>query len=133
MNRLETHLKSRENEYKSNRQEYEEMLKHKEKELTTALSAIKSARTQSELLRRQRLSTDTNTMGYDKMNELVAKLREHQAQQEKLQADVKSYHRINGSQNKELETIDAIKSYPEKLQKLTKELRVVNKANRDMH
>ncbi len=52
MNRLETHLKSREKEYKSNRTEYEQMLKQKERELTTSLSAIKSARTQSELLRR---------------------------------------------------------------------------------
>jgi len=53
------------------------MLRQKERELTTTLSAIKSARTQSELLRRQKLNTDTSAMGYDKMNELVAKLREH--------------------------------------------------------
>jgi len=42
-------------------------------------------------------------MGYDKMNELVAKLRDVQAKHEALSTDVKSYHRINGEQNKELE------------------------------
>lgn len=109
------------------------MLRQKERELTTTLSAIKSARTQSELLRRQKLNTDTSAMGYDKMNELVAKLREHQTQNDKLTTDVKSYHRINGQQNKELESIDAVKNFPGKLQQLTKELRVVNKANREMH
>ena len=46
---------------------------------------------------------------------------------------MKSYHRINGQQNKELESIDAVKNFPGKLQQLTKELRVVNKANREMH
>ena len=53
------------------------MLKQKERELTTILGAIKSARTQSELLRRQKVIGDTSAMGYDKMNDLVAKLREH--------------------------------------------------------
>lgn len=67
------------------------------------------------------------------MNELVAKLREQQTKYDTLNSDVKSYHRINGQQNKELETIDAEKNYPGKLQSLTKELRNANKANRDLY
>ena len=67
------------------------------------MTALKSARTQSELLRRAKLSTDTSAMGYDKMNELVAKLRVTQSRNEKLHTDVKSYHRLNGQQYRELE------------------------------
>ena len=52
LNRLETHLKSRENEYRSTKTELDEELRKKERELTTALQAIKSARSQSELIRK---------------------------------------------------------------------------------
>ena len=54
------------------------------------MNALKSARTQSELLKRQKLNTDTTSMGYDKVNNLVAKLRELQTQNEELHTDVKS-------------------------------------------
>ena len=68
LNRLETHLKSRDNEYKASRNELEAHLKAKERDLVTTLTALKSARTQSELLRRQQQTTDTSSLGYDKMN-----------------------------------------------------------------
>ena len=84
------------------------------------------------MLRRQKINSDTKTMGYEKMNELTAKLRDLQAKNDDLNIDVKSYHRINNQQNKELETIDAVKNYPGKMQSVMHELRVVNKANRDL-
>lgn len=78
LNRLETHLKSRDNEYKVGKSDLDALLKSKERDLVTTMNALKSARTQSELLRRQKLSTDTSAMGYDKVNNLVAKMRELQ-------------------------------------------------------
>ena len=95
LNRLETHLKSRDNEYKAVRADLDGALRQRERELTTSSTALKSARTQSELLRRQKLSTDTSSMGYDKMNELVAKLRIMQTKNDEFRTDVKSFHRIN--------------------------------------
>ena len=95
LNRLATHLKSRENEFKSLKSELDANLRLRERELATGMTALKSARNQSELLKRQKLGNDASTIGYDKMNELVAKLRELQLKNDNLRTDVKSYHRIN--------------------------------------
>ena len=75
LNRLETHLKSRDNEYKTVSGELATNLRERERELTTKMSLLKQARGQSEVLKKQKLSTDASTMGYDKINELTAKLR----------------------------------------------------------
>ena len=52
LNRLETHLKSRDNEYKTVKSNLDQELRKKEKELNTVLTATKQARANSELLRR---------------------------------------------------------------------------------
>ena len=44
LNRLETHLKSRENEYKTVKAELDATLRKKERELVTSISAMKSIR-----------------------------------------------------------------------------------------
>ena len=111
-------MKSRDNEYRSAKAELEGQLRNKERELASVISSLKSFRNQSELLKRQKLSTDTSALGYEKVNELVAKLRDLQTKNDALTADVKSYHRINGQQNKELEQIDTAKNYPGKLKSL---------------
>jgi len=38
-------------------------------------NALKKARNQSELLKSQKLSSDASSLGYDRVNELVGKLR----------------------------------------------------------
>ena len=72
-------------------------------------------------------------MGYDKINELTAKLRTLQSKNDDLRTDVKSYHRINQNQNRELETLEAIKNFPAKMEALTKELRAINQVNKELH
>ena len=130
LNRLETHLKSRDNEYKTVKTDLDAHLRQRERELTSSSTALKSARNQSELLKRQKLSDDASTIGYEKVNELVAKHRILQTKNDELRTDVKSYQRINQNQNRELETLEAVKNFPAKMEALTKELRAINQANK---
>ena len=74
------------------------------------------------MIKKQKLSTETGAMGYEKMNELIGELRDAQAKNEALTTDSKSLHRINGEQNKELQNQDAAKNYPGKMKDLMKEL-----------
>jgi len=60
LNSLETTLKSRENEYKAERGHFEKVLKEKERELSKAISTIKSTRTETELLRQKQVNTESS-------------------------------------------------------------------------
>ena len=132
INQLESSLKEREIEFKANKAELDGSLREKERQLASTISAIKQHRNHVELLRQQKVNTESSAIGYEKMNELVAKLRELQTEQEHLKTDVKSYQRINSLQNQELEQIDAVKNYQGKVQQLTKDLRLINRANREL-
>ena len=108
-------------------------MRQKERELAAAVSAFKSTSAQSVLIKKQKLSTDTSVMGYEKMNDLVAELREVQAKNEALTTDARSFHRINGEQNKELQNQDAAKNYAGKMKGLMKELSQANAVIKDLN
>eukprot|EP00351_Strombidinopsis_sp_SopsisLIS2011_P006252 CAMPEP_0116884186 /NCGR_PEP_ID=MMETSP0463-20121206/16956_1 /TAXON_ID=181622 /ORGANISM="Strombidinopsis sp, Strain SopsisLIS2011" /LENGTH=122 /DNA_ID=CAMNT_0004540195 /DNA_START=273 /DNA_END=641 /DNA_ORIENTATION=- len=90
MNQLETMLKSKENEYKHARENLMKVLSAKEKELQTTSMAIKSCRAQSETIRKQKLNTEANVIGFDKINELVARLKDAQKINTDLTSEVQS-------------------------------------------
>ena len=106
INQLDTTLKSKENEFISIRDELVKALKVKEKALQQNINAIKSYRAEIDLIRKQKLNTDAGVMGFDRMNELIAKFREVKAKNDELANEVKYMNNISTMQNKELERID---------------------------
>ena len=68
IDKLETSLQSRENEFGHARDELVKALKAKEKLLQQHTAAIKSIKAEIELIRRQRQNTDATVLGVDRMN-----------------------------------------------------------------
>ena len=71
-----------------------------------------------DLIRKQKLNTDAGVMGFDRMNDLIAKFREVKAKNDELANEVKYMNNISTMQNKELERIDDMQNFSNKIKYL---------------
>ena len=78
------------------------------------------------------MNTDAGVMGFDRMNDLIAKFREVKAKNDELANEVKYMNNISTMQNKELERIDDMQNFSNKIKYLVQELQKVNSENRKL-
>lgn len=79
-----------------------------------------------------RSNSDGTNLGYDRINNLTAKLKEAEQKTKELSLDIKSMQRINTEQYSELERIEDTKGYSSKIDQLLSELSVVNTRNKEI-
>jgi hypothetical protein len=93
---------------------------------------VKQVQKKTDQVRSLKTNSDGKTLGYERINQLTALLKQEEQKTEALQMDVKAMKRINSSQNEEILKIEDTKGYNAKIEQLLNELQASNAKNEEL-